>query len=529
VVIGADGAPLNGLADLILRIWRHPTSTGAIDLAYQESHAATPVVDGVFSISLGCGSGASGPFDASVFGSSDRWIEVLVDGEVLAPRQRLESVAYAFQAQQCVNAGTLEGQTLTNVVAQAQSGLGFSLLGGQIADAQVPASFARDAEVFGLVTASDGAGSTLDADLLDGLSSSAFSQFGPSIEAGEIASGAVVKSLNGLRDGVTLAAGPNVTITPAGNTLTLAAAGPDGTGPWALSGTSAYYQGGNVGIGTSNPLRTLQIGASPDALFTVEPGVSPDAGYIRFGDRTGWRLNFARSRESSGGPLNTGTTGFIMTIQDNGRVGIGDTSPDATLDAYNGGFPIPAIQAYSISGAPSLVVARGSNSGNLIEGHVSFPVETVFHITRTGTYVAGSDFAEALPARAGKSSVEPGDVLIASDTAPGGVERSSRPNDPRVVGVHSTRPGMLGADKGGVSRVDADDVPVAILGIVPTKVSTENGPLRVGDLLTTAATPGHAMRVSRESDVHPLGIVLGKALEPLEEGNGVIKVLVTLR
>jgi len=80
---------------------------------------------------------------------------------------------------------------------------------------------------------------------------------------------------------------------------------------------------GNVGIGTTNPLRTIQIGGSPDALFTVEPSnASPDAGYIRFGDQTGWKLHFGRSREFSAGPLNTGETGVLMTLHDTGDVRI---------------------------------------------------------------------------------------------------------------------------------------------------------------------------------------------------------------
>ena len=42
------------------------------------------------------------------------------------------------------------------------------------------------------------------------------------VTAGNIASGQVVKGLNGLTDQVTLAAGPNVTLTPDGNILTIA-------------------------------------------------------------------------------------------------------------------------------------------------------------------------------------------------------------------------------------------------------------------------------------------------------------------
>lgn len=73
----------------------------------------------------------------------------------------------------------------------------------------------------------------------------------------------------------------------------------------------------------------------------------------------------------------------------------------------------------------------------------------------------------------------------------------------------------------------ADDVPVAIVGIVPTKVSAENGAIQVGDLLTTSATPGHAMRC--DDKVRCIGAVVGKAMDSLATGTGVIKVLVTLR
>lgn len=89
---------------------------------------------------------------------------------------------------------------------------------------------------------------------------------------------------------------------------------------------------GNVGIGTTSPLRALQIGASTDSLFTLEASnVSPNAGYIRFGDNSGWKLHFGRNRETSSGNLNGGTTGVLMTIQDNGRVGIGTSVPDQLL------------------------------------------------------------------------------------------------------------------------------------------------------------------------------------------------------
>jgi hypothetical protein len=77
--------------------------------------------------------------------------------------------------------------------------------------------------------------------------------------------------------------------------------------------------GGNVGIATVNPQRKLQIGDDVIGL-SFDPGTTPNAGVLRFGDNTGWKLHFGRSREASGGALNRGTAGLLMTIQDNGDV-----------------------------------------------------------------------------------------------------------------------------------------------------------------------------------------------------------------
>ena len=100
----------------------------------------------------------------------------------------------------------------------------------------------------------------------------------------------------------------------------------------SINGVHGATADTNVGIGTTAPLRTLQLGSDFNALFTFSPSDgTPNAGYIRFGDKTGWKLHFARNRESSVGTLNNGTTGVLMTIQDNGNVGIGTTVPDSLL------------------------------------------------------------------------------------------------------------------------------------------------------------------------------------------------------
>jgi hypothetical protein len=66
-----------------------------------------------------------------------------------------------------------------------------------------------------------------------------------------------------------------------------------------------------------------------------------------------------------------------------------------------------------------------------------------------------------------------------------------------------------------------------MVGIVPCKASTENGPIRRGDLLVTSSIPGHVMRATDRSRI--AGAIVGKALEPLETGTGVIQIAVTLQ
>ncbi|MFN2227101.1 MAG: hypothetical protein ACK2UY_12355, partial [Anaerolineae bacterium] len=115
-----------------------------------------------------------------------------------------------------------------------------------------------------------------------------------------------------------------------------------------------------------------------------------------------------------------------------------------------------------------------------------------------------ADFAEMLPARRG---LEPGDVLVIGPD--GQLARSSRRYQPTVVGVYSTQPGYLG---GGEHQGQEGYAPLAVVGVVPVKVSAENGPIHPGDMLVASATPGHAMAAGPNP---PQGTVIGKALAGL--------------
>jgi hypothetical protein len=119
--------------------------------------------------------------------------------------------------------------------------------------------------------------------------------------------------------------------------------------------------------------------------------------------------------------------------------------------------------------------------------------------------------------------VEPGDVLV-NDTAGTGAFCLGRvAADAGVVGIASS--GSASPEGHHSAAISYPLVPVATSGIVYCKADSTYGPISPNDLLVTSPTPGHAMRAQSPAQ----GTIVGKALEPLQGGTGLIRILVMLR
>jgi hypothetical protein len=68
---------------------------------------------------------------------------------------------------------------------------------------------------------------------------------------------------------------------------------------------------------------------------------------------------------------------------------------------------------------------------------------------------------------------------------------------------------------------------VSLTGRVYVQADAATAPIRPGDLLTTSATPGYAMKVTDHSKAE--GAILGKAMSGLNSGKGMVLMLVTLQ
>jgi hypothetical protein len=113
--------------------------------------------------------------------------------------------------------------------------------------------------------------------------------------------------------------------------------------------------------------------------------------------------------------------------------------------------------------------------------------------------------------------VEAGDLLALDSSQPGSLRRAVSNADPNVIGI-AAGPSRLMVE-GGL------EAPVMTFGIAQVRADATYGAINPGDQLVSSATVGHAMRAT---EIVP-GTILGKAIDPLEGGTGLIRVLVLAR
>jgi hypothetical protein len=299
-------------------------------------------------------------------------------------------------------------------------------------------------------------------------------------------------------------------------------------GDVAIGAQALYFSSGsfNVAVGTGAGLYTQGYGNNT----TSSGGVYIGSGTTASAD--GLNNEIVIGENAIGNGTDTVTLGnqYIAKTILRGNVGIGTTSPGADLSSvssYQSGTPV-----LEVSG--DIVIAQGTGAGIIFQDGTiqttayappNCPVAEL-HMPGLGQPVGG-DYAEVVNVSGNRSAYEPGDVLAISPAEGSDITKSTEPYSTLVAGIYSTKPGVIGRRQLTDPKLSTTEVPMAMVGIVPTKVTAENGPIRRGDLLVSSSTAGYAMKGTNRSKM--IGAVLGKALGSLDSGTGVVEVLVSLQ
>lgn len=228
----------------------------------------------------------------------------------------------------------------------------------------------------------------------------------------------------------------------------------------------------------------------------------------------------------SGGALTTPGEGNFNVVFASGNAFIGQSSTTGAVVIGQGAGGGNILFA-AWNGASNTELMRITSSGRLGIGtaNPTAALDVNGSINVTGNIAAKyQDIAEWVPS---EGELLDGAVVVLSDDHANQVENSATAYDTKVAGVVSPQPGMI------LGEESADKTKIATTGRVKVRVDATKHAIKIGDLLVTSDTPGHAMYSQPVKvggvTMHRPGTIIGKALEPLQSGRGEILVLLSLQ
>ena len=493
----ATGDPLDGTYTMRFQLY---DDASAGTLLWDSGPQSVSVDTGIFNVEL--------DVDQSDFNGQELWLRIGVGGEWLTPRREILPVPYSLslrpgaeiigsvavdEALHVRNESSADGSTGVFGWAYATSGQTIGVWGASRSSAgtgvygQASAESGTTYGVWGIAASDDGRGVYGRAPV--------YGVYGETTATSGIARGVF-----------------GTTASTSGRGVYGRATASSGTtygGRFRADSSSGYGAYGYASAGSGTTYGIYGKSESPDGYGVY--GEAPVYGVYGEATRTsGGAVGVFGETSSSSG---YGVHGVALATSGNTR------GVSGIVQSANG------IAGYFKVQSASGLGLRVESPGMLITAWDGDPLDRRFRVTNIGNVYAdgtfnpgGADLAEMLPAVDG---LEPGDVLVIG--LDGKLTRSGEAYSTAVAGVYSTKPGFVGgSDEDGIN---AGQVPVAVVGVVPVKASAENGAIRPGDLLTTSSTPGHAMKATEPK----LGAILGKALGELKAGTGVIEVLVILQ
>jgi hypothetical protein len=500
------------------------------------------VSDGLFAVLLGdtTVAGMTQALTADVFDQPDRYLRVWFSTaagdpfDPLAPDTRIAAVPYALQAQEALDADTVDGLHASAFADGSHehwgeswtgSGTGLTLSGGSTG----LSGHGTSTGVRGSSDSTSGHGVHGEANATSGTT---YGVYGESHSP----NGYGVRGYNDASSGNSPGVYGSSSVSPDGRGVYGIGMGYGVYGEtwnndgYALYGEAMATTGTSYGVygesNSSNGYGGFFVNSGNDgiALYATGSGTGSGKATLRVEntEATGGVAAYLSNDSNYGtAKFRNAGSGEVLYLQNGG-----DASGAGGGDFIKATNESEGDVQFRVSSAGSVYADGGYHCGNSI-GDIpitSIPPGFIVNALRESSIEpclqddSPADFAEMFPA---EGSLEPGDVLAIGPN--GSLMKSSETYQTTVAGVYSYRPSFLGnAQFAGENGY----VPLALLGVVPVKASAENGSIVPGDLLVAASIPGHAMKAGENP---PLGTVIGKALGPLTEGTGFIQMLVSLK
>jgi len=272
---------------------------------------------------------------------------------------------------------------------------------------------------------------------------------------------------------------------------------------------------------TANPAAVTGEISSQDGVGVYGGNTSTATGSVGIGV---WGRSYALGGI---GVKGTGYNGSVAVYAVGNGNGI--YSPALLAENTSTHTPEPAgIAIYGLShSADTTLLVHNTGTGDLIRGMNQTGSSIIYSVSGTGhvsstlmTTTGGSDLAEQFPVN---GTPEPGTLMVIDAANPGKLIPSSIAYDPKVAGVVSGAGGL----QAGMTLAEQDGLPIALAGRVYVKAEANSAPIQPGDLLTSSALPGYAMKAADHNLAQ--GAVIGKAMTGLDSGTGLVLVLVCLQ
>lgn len=325
-------------------IYNTPTGT----VIYAETQTPTTNDNGLISIAIGTGTVVDGSFTAIEWTQGPHFIKTEIDpaggtAYSITSTSELLSVPYALTAGYALNASNA-GSIPNNSVTSVKIADG-AIVTADLADMAVNSAKIQD----GSITTTDLAGDIITthkivdgtivtADLADQtVSTSKLGNLAVStekIQNGAILTDKLANSAVTAPKISSMGASAGQILMYSGTAWTPAAMAPY---PWLTNGSNIYFNTGNVGIGTTIPSSVLHVVGGSEIARFQSTSTSKWIALYQDNNRKGmlWSVNNDIKLKSDAGGIAFQTGGTLtdhVVITADGKTGIGDPTPDATLD-----------------------------------------------------------------------------------------------------------------------------------------------------------------------------------------------------